>query len=160
MKNEIWKDVIGYEGLYEVSNLGRVKSLKCNKEKILKPAISGRGYSQVNLTKNNKSITRSVHKLVAMAFLNHRPCGMTLVVDHINNNQLDNRVDNLQIITQKENSLKSHRKYSSKYVGVSWDKRQYKWMSQIRINGKLNFLGRFENEQEASRAYQTALVRL
>jgi hypothetical protein len=85
---------------------------------------------------------------------------MTLVVDHINNNQLDNRVDNLQITTQKENSLKSHRKYSSKYVGVSWDKRQYKWMSQIRINGKLNFLGRFVNEQEASQAYQNRLATL
>jgi hypothetical protein len=158
MKNEIWKDVVDYEESYQVSNLGRVKSLKYNRKKILKLSLCGRGYLQVNLTKNNISKTTKVHKLVAIAFLNHIPCGMTLVVDHINNNQTDNRVDNLQIITQKENSLKSHRKYSSKYVGVCWDKQEYKWKSQIRINGKLNYLGRFVNEQEASQAYQNALA--
>jgi hypothetical protein len=160
MKKEIWKDVIGYEGLYEVSNLGRVKSLKYNRKKILNPAIDSRGYLHVNISKNNICKTTKVHKLVAICFLNHIPSGMKLVVDHINNNQLDNRVDNLQIITQKENSLKSHCKYSSKYVGVCWDKREYKWKSQIRINGKLNFLGRFVNEQEASQAYQNRLATL
>lgn len=156
MKNEIWKDVIGYEGIYQVSNLGRVKSLKYNKERIFKPALSGRGYSQVNLTKNNKSITRAVHKLVAMAFLNHIPCGMKLVVDHINNNQLDNRVENLHIVTQRENSHKTQSKYSSTYKGVS--KSNTKWISTIYINGKKLYLGRFVNEQEASQAYQNRLA--
>lgn len=155
MKKEIWKDVVDYEGLYEVSDLGRVKSLKCNRKKILKPSINARGYLQVNLGK-----TINIHKLVAMAFLNHIPCGMTLVVDHINNNKLDNRVDNLQIISQKENTLKSFRKKSSKYIGVCWDKKNYKWKSHITVNGKLKYLGRFINEFDASQAYQTALKTL
>ena len=165
MKKEIWKDVIGYEGSYQVSNLGRVKSLKFNRKNILRPSVNARGYLQVNIGK-----TINVHKLVAIAFLNHVPNGMTLVVDHINNNKLDNRVDNLQIITQKENTLKSlrenSRRYSDKsnkssqYTGVCWDKENYKWKSHITINGKLTFLGRFVNEFDASQAYQTALKNL
>lgn len=155
MTTEIWKDVIGYEGLYQVSNLGRVKSLKFNRKNILKPSVNARGYLQVKIGK-----TINVHKLVAIAFLNHIPNGMTLVIDHINNNKLDNRVDNLQIITQKENTLKSFRKKSSQYIGVCWDKENYKWKSHITINGKLKFLGRFVNEFDASQAYQTALKSL
>lgn len=158
MKNEIWKDVIGYEGLYEVSNLGRVKSLRFNKEKIFKPSLCGRGYLQVNLTKNNKSKTTLVHKLVAMVFLNHIPCGMTLVVDHINDNQLDNRVDNLQLITQRENSYKTQGKYSSEYRGVC--KLRNKWVSKIYVNGKKLYLGHFNCELSASLAYQNALKNL
>jgi hypothetical protein len=160
MKKEIWKDVIGYEGLYEVSNLGRVKSLGYNKQRILKQAIRKIGYLQVGLYKNNIGTTKLVHQLVAESFLNHIPKGNTLVVDHINNNKSDNRLKNLQIIPNRENGYKTQGKYSSKYVGVCWDKQEYKWKTQIRINGKLNFLGRFVNEQEASQAYQNRLATL
>lgn len=156
MKNEIWKDVVDYEGSYQVSNLGRVKSLKYNRKKILKLSLCGRGYLQVNLTKNSISKTTKVHKLVTIAFLNHIPCGMTLVVDHINDNKLDNRVENLQIVTQRENSHKTQGKYSSKYKGVY--KSFNKWTSKIYIKGNLKHLGIFNCELSASLAYQNALA--
>jgi hypothetical protein len=163
MKKEIWKDIIGYEGLYQVSNLGRVKSLgndKSKKEKILKIRIGTKGYFIANIRKDKKSKAIDVHQLVAIAFLNHTPCGFKLVVNHIDFNKQNNNVDNLEIITHRENTNRKHIESTSKYVGVYLDKCSGKWASAIRINGKKKYLGRFENEQEASRAYQTALVRL
>jgi len=116
---ERFKDVKGYKGIYKVSNTGKVKSLigyekyimddgtVMRRRKILKSAISNKGYERVGLWKEGKAKTRSIHQLVAEAFLNHIPCGMTLVVDHIDNNKLNNRKDNLQLITNKENLNKS-----------------------------------------------------
>ena len=99
MQEEIWKDVPGYESLYQVSSLGRVKSLQryvnnnggkqLLKERLLKFGLS-KGYYNVVLYKNKKNKNIKVHKLVAMAFLNHKPNGYELVIDHINNNKLDN----------------------------------------------------------------------
>ena len=69
MKKEYWKPVVGYEGLYEVSNLGRVKSLKFGKERILKPQKDTSGYLCVTLCKNNNQCQFKVHRLVAEAFI-------------------------------------------------------------------------------------------
>ena len=157
---EIWKDVPNYEGLYQVSNLGNVKSLNYSntkKEKLLKPTISGNGYYYVEL----KSKPFKVSILVAMCFLSHKPNGkMDLVVDHINNDRLDNRLENLQIITQRENSYRKQDKGTSKYKGVCWDKRSSKWLAQIQINGKGFYLGLFKCELAASLAYQNKLKTL
>jgi len=167
---EVWKDIPGYEGLYQVSNLGNVKSL--TKEwiagngailkhngKILKCRTPD-GYKLVSLSVNGKVKTFAIHQLVAMAFLNHIPNRYELVVDHINDNKLDNRVENLQIVTQRINSFKTQGKYSSKFKGVCWNKKCNKWVSQININGKLKYLGLFKCELEASHAYQKALKEL
>ena len=153
MIKEEWKPVKDYEGLYEVSNLGRVKSLRFNKERILKPIKDGRGYINVGLS----SKKHLVHQLVAINFLNHTPCGMKLVVDHINNNPLDNRLENLQLISFRENSSKDIKNKSSKYTGVSWDKSRNKWTSTIYILKKSIKLGRFKNEYDAHIAYQNKL---
>jgi hypothetical protein len=161
MKNEFWKDVIGYEDRYQISNLGGVKSLgndKSRKEKILKIHLGTQGYFVVKIRKDNKSKTKEVHQLVAETFLNHNPCGHKLVVDHINNNKLDNRVENLQIVTNRFNTCKTQGNYSSKYKGVYWGKNNKKWVSQIYINGKKEHLGLFLNEQEASQAYENRLM--
>lgn len=104
MQEEIWKDVPSYEGLYEVSSLGNIKSLRRNK--ILYPSKE-HGYLKTSLRKDGKQRHFSIHQLVAMAFLGHEPCGHKVVVDHINENKLDNRIENLQIITNKENVIKS-----------------------------------------------------
>ena len=81
MKNqEVWKDVKNYEGLYQVSNLGNVKSLRFNKERILKTSLSGIGYHKVSLCDVGLVKTHKIHKLVAIAFLDHTPCGFELVV--------------------------------------------------------------------------------
>lgn len=157
MQEEIWKDIPNYEGLYQISNLGNVKSFKWGKEKILKPYPDTYGYMQIDLRKSSirKSIT--VHKLVAIVFLNHKPCGYKLVVDHINDNPKDNRVENLHIVTQRFNVCKTQGKYSSKYKGVYFDKSRNKWMAAITINGKKKHLGRFSSEYEAHLAYQNKL---
>lgn len=96
---EIWKPVIGYEGLYEVSNIGRVR--KVNKTRLRKLQITKKGYYCVALCKNGKKKLFTVHRLVVMAFIGAIPKGM--VVNHINENKLDNRVENLEIVTQKQN---------------------------------------------------------
>jgi len=159
MKNqkEVWKDVLNYEGIYQISNLGRVKSLKFGKERILRVGVDGNGYLNANLSKNGKVKSRCVHQLVVIAFLNHTPCGLELVVNHINFNKTDNRVENLEVITNRENTNKKHLKSSSQYTGVSWYKPTGKWASHIWINGKLKNLGLFMDELEASNAYQNAL---
>lgn len=110
---EIWKDVPEYEGLYQVSSLGRIKSLgndKKKKEKILK-AGETKGYSQVILSRHKQLKTIYVHQLVAMAFLNHVRCGHKLEVDHINNIKSDNRVENLQILTHRDNTFKNPNRF-------------------------------------------------
>lgn len=101
---EIWRPVVGYEGLYMVSNLGRVKSInyrRTGQEGILQPYDEGHGYRMVDLYKDNIRQKYRVHRLVAMAFipnpLNKRE------VDHINFVRDDNRVSNLRWATSKEN---------------------------------------------------------
>ena len=114
----------------------------------------------LNLYKNGvRYSNRNISVLMAKAFLNHKPCGHKLVVDHINNNRLNDRLYNLQVITQRLNLTKD-KKGTSKYAGVCWDKSCNKWISYININGKSIFLGRFTDEQEAAQAYQTELNKI
>lgn len=154
---EIWKDIPSYEGLYQVSNLGNVKSIGYGKERYLRLRLSKSGYYRVNLSKDKISTTKPVHQLVSEAFLGHNPCGMKLVINHINFNKKDNRVENLEIVTQRENGNKKHLKSTSKYVGVYWYKPLNKWRAQITLNGKNNYIGLFEKEIDASQAYQDRL---
>jgi len=161
MENEIWKDIPGYENHYQVSNIGNVKSLKyrnTNKHKYLKPSIN-QGYKQVVLSKDGKLKTHLVHSLVAIAFLNHKPNGITMVVDHINNNPTDNRVENLQIVTHRHNCSKD-KKGISIHTGVSRIDRIDKWVAGITVNNKRTHLGSFQTEEEASQAYKLALQNL
>ena len=168
MQKEIWKDIPNYEGYYQVSNLGRIKSLEryikhaygglsLKKERILKPGVNSRGYLSFNLLKNGSSKNVTVHSIVAIAFLNHKPDGHKLVVDHIDNDKLNNRLDNLQIITNRENCNKDRNRGLSKYIGVSLHKKTGLWRSRIRIGGKDTSLGYFKSEYEAHLAYQKAL---
>lgn len=99
MENEIWKDVVGYEGLYEVSNTGKVRN---NKTKINKSIIlDTKGYVRVVLYRNGKPIFKRVHRLVAKAFIaNHLN---KLQVNHIDGNKNNNYVSNLEWVTNQEN---------------------------------------------------------
>lgn len=160
---EIWKDVKGYEGIYQVSNLGRVKSLNYGKERIIKESITF-GYYRVSLSKQNKKISYFTHQLVAISFLNHTINGHTLVVNHKDGDKYNNNVNNLEIVTKRENSSTCFRKnmntFSSKYVGVYFCKRDNNWRSQIRVNGKNKHIGYFKTEIEASEAYQKELMKI
>lgn len=109
MTTEIWKDVIGYEGLYQVSNLGNVKRIGSfrgvNKKYLnnynLNPLDNGKGYLRVKLTKNNISKRYMLHRIIAEAFIknvDNKP-----FINHINSNRKDNRIENLEWCTQSEN---------------------------------------------------------
>ena len=155
---EVFKSIPDYEGMYEVSNLGRVKSFKMNKETILKSPVDKVGYELVGLSKDGISKSYKVHKLVAMAFLNHIPNGYVSVVNHIDLDKTNNRVDNLEVVSARENSNRKHMNSSSQYTGVVWVKNNQKWKSQIRISGQVISLGHYDDEILSSNAYQLALI--
>lgn len=106
LDDEIWKDIKGYEGLYQASNLGRVKSLgnnKNRKEKILKSFLNHKGYLRVGLCKNGKVKRYFVHRLVYEAFIGEIPKGMQ--VNHKDENPQNNILSNIDtLMTQKENN--------------------------------------------------------
>jgi hypothetical protein len=154
---EEWKDIVGYEGFYQVSNLGRAKSFKKRKIKILRQNFDDKKYLMIRLYKNNKGKTRRIGQLVSESFLNHIPCGYKLVVEHKNHIRYDNRLENLEIITQRKNADRRHLPSSSKYVGVHWSNRDNIWKTSIVHNKKTIFLGNFTDELKASECYQNAL---
>jgi hypothetical protein len=159
---EQWKDIKDYEGLYQVSNQGNVKSLKWGKERILKPGTMPTGYNNVILCKDAKKKQFLVHQLVAGAFLGHVINGHDLVIDHISNIKTQNNVENLQILTSRENhqkrSLDSNRNLP---LGVTVTKgRNKKYLAQIWIGKVQKKIGRFYTAEEAAQAYQQQLNKL
>ena len=98
---EEWRDIEGYERIYQISSLGRVKSLKFGKERILKPGKERNGYLRVCLSKDRKLKWYYVHVLVLSAFIPNIENLKT--VNHINEDKTDNRVDNLEWMTSKDN---------------------------------------------------------
>lgn len=171
--NEIWKDIPCFEGLYQASTLGNIRSLdrvvvSVNKYGEYNKHLKGKdksfnlhtsGYFMCILCKEGRQKTWLIHQLIAMTFLNHKPNAHQLIVDHIDNNPLNNKIDNLQIITVRKNSSKDkfRKNITSKYTGVSWYKSISKWKAQINIKNKVIHLGYFYTEKEASEAYQKAL---
>ncbi len=110
MDNEVWKDIKGYEGLYQISNLGRVKSLRkirgiqIQKEKILTLQPIKGGYYRAKLCKNGKEKSYLVHRLVAETFIPEH-----FTVNHKDGNKSNNTVDNLEWVTQKENNIHAYK---------------------------------------------------
>ena len=100
--NEIWEDIDGYGGDYQVSNFGRVKSFKHRKPLIMKPGVDAYGYPQVGLCRNNKHNSHKIHRLVAMAFIPN-PLNKP-EINHIDGCKSNNHVDNLEWVTAQENS--------------------------------------------------------
>lgn len=130
---EVWKDIPGYEGLYQVSNLGRVKSYdrKVNspirnstrmverivKGQIIKPEIANNGYLVANLWKNNVKKRICIHRLVAEVFIDNpdnKPC-----VNHKDYNRQNASVENLEWVTHQENTLYSRDRMSEAHIGKS-----------------------------------------
>lgn len=146
---EIWKNIQGYEGLYQVSNLGRVKSLEkqrdngkgiyFTKEKILK-LNNDKNYLGVCLFKNNKRKPFKVHRLVAEAFIPN-PDNLPQV-NHKDENKQNNRADNLEWCTQKYNN-----NYNGRQIAIN--KRKQILVAQYDCNNKL--IAIFDGINEASR---------
>jgi hypothetical protein len=152
---ENYRDIPGYEGKYAVSNLGNVKILKTGK--ILRCGLT-RNYLNVSLFANSARKVFGVHQLVAITFLNHKPDGThKIVVDHINGDKLDNRLENLQLITQRENITKSKPKRD---LPTCVYKVGNKFRVRANINGVFKSIGTFNTIEEASAAYQEAISKL
>lgn len=151
---EVFKDILGYEGLYQVSNLGRVKSLpkgngNGNRERFLKQeAITRKSqtYLRVTMSKHGKTTRAFVHRLVAIAFMqnpDNKP-----FINHIDNNSENNCLENLEWCTQKENmqhSVKQGRQElvqkmatdAAKIANIQKAKTKYDSMIDTNINGRI-----------------------
>ena len=129
---EIWKDIKNYEGIYQVSSLGNVRSLDMQvwsgtvyytkKGRVLKAGINRNGYYTVVLCKDRIQKSYDVHRLVAMTFIENNL--NKKAVNHIDSNKLNNCISNLEWVTDRENNTHRHLKNdkrTSKYVGV------FKW---------------------------------
>jgi hypothetical protein len=132
---EMWNDIKGYEGIYQISNLGNVKNIKTSK--ILKPGITSQGYKCVVLYCDGKQKNMLIHRLVALQYIpndENKQC-----VNHIdNNNRLNNKLTNLRWCTNQQNQMnRSIRKNNtSGSKGVTFNKQTNKWQAKITINGK------------------------
>lgn len=157
MQTETWKPVPNYEGLYEVSDSGNVRSFQ-RKKGLLKLMRDSYGYRQVHLSKSGKVTRFKIHRLVASVFLGLTP---KMHVDHRDSDRANNHFSNLRVCTLEENLRfpNVRKKKTSQYVGVSWDKAG-KWRAQIQVGKKKKMIGRFATEEAAHQAYQTALKTL
>lgn len=148
---------------YAVSNKGRVKRVTANPGsvpgRILRPGLSS-GYAYVGLRRIDagESIVKNglIHRLVATAFIPN-PHGLT-IVDHIDGDKSNNDVSNLRWCTRQQNSMnmRPHRRSLSRFKGVCFSKEKRRWQASIRLNGKSKFLGYFNDDETAARAYDAA----
>jgi hypothetical protein len=157
---EEYRDIPGYEGTYKISNSGNIISVdrwigvKFIKGIELKSPIRN-GYKSIILSKNAKKTTYFIHQLVAITFLGHKKQGHKIVVDHIDNNKLNNNYTNLQLISQRDNFHKGNRRKEIK--GVWFEKARNKWRASISINGKQIILGRYKLKEDAENMYKNKL---
>lgn len=151
VQKEIFKNLPNYVGIYQVSNLGNVRSIK--RKIILKPRVSPQGYYQINLNKNGSGETAAIHQLVAIVFLGHTRCGYKLVVNHKNFIKTDNRLENLEVVTNKQNTNKKHLRLKGSGSGVTFNKKSKIYEAKI-------YLGSFKTKEEAITFREKAMALL
>lgn len=170
--DEVWKDVVGFEGRYQVSSHGRVRSIQTNhgRQCCRIKAVNPTGtvdYLYVKLFMKDKQTSHAVHRLVALAFIpnpHNKP-----MVNHIDGTKHHNRVENLEWVTCSENhehafalglrdaehvrqrNLGSKQEAASKFHNVSWDAARGKWKAAVKQGGKVLFQKRFDLEADAAR---------
>lgn len=164
MEGEVWRDVPGYEGRYQISNLGNFKSLAYSftdsigrvmhrPERIHDPIPNNTGYYCVKLNMGGKSVSWSRHLLVWDVFGNEkRKPGYH--IDHINNIKTDNRIANLQQITIRENSTKDKKNRTGTHCVQMW---RGKYRVIVCFNRKAYNLGCFIAKEEAAATYEKAI---
>jgi hypothetical protein len=158
---EIWKPVVGFEEYYEVSNLGKVRSLdrlvidtmgrkRKWKGSILKQKVNPRGYLVIDFCKSGKNKTVSVHRVIARSFL--RDFDENKTIDHIDRVRTNNHISNLRMATHSEN-IANTRGFNYLRNGLKGTtKRGRRWCASIR-KGKNIHIGMYDTEKEAHEAY-------
>ena len=159
---EIWKDIKGYEKMYQISNYGRIKSLSrfinsCkqyssigyySKEKIIKQSVSKTGYYICTLCKNGKTRTFKVHRLIAEAFIDN-PNNLP-IINHKDGNKLNNSIDNMEWCDYSHNNKEAY-KQGLKESNLKWivelNKRKRKKVNQYDLNN--NFIKQYKSVHEA-----------
>lgn len=161
---EFWLPVPGFEGLYAVSDAGRVKSLARTVERgghllpvkgrVLKPSPTAQGYPLVVLSREGKTTPRTVHSLVMSAFV-PKPTPQH-EVDHRDRVRDNNALSNLRWATRSQNNGNAeHGRGASRYRGVVLGQNG-RWAAQIGVGRKHKFLGEFSAEDEAAKAFDRA----
>ena len=150
---EIWKDIVGYEGYYQVSNQGNVYSnrMKAN----LKPKEDRYGYLCVNLSLGGKRQQKKIHRVVYESFIGE--LDRTLVIDHIDEDKQNNCPSNLRQVLTRTNTSRGHTNKTGS-TGVRFFSHIDKFGAEIQIEGNDYFLGVFNSKEEAKNAYDNALM--
>lgn len=168
---EIWKDIEGYEGFYQVSNLGGIKSIDRIasdgrgtyplRGRGINQVIQSNGYGMLTLCKNGIRKPILCHRLVAIAFIPN-PEKLPFV-NHKNGIKHDNRAGNLEWVSIRENQaharmiLRSNKKRGKRH-GISYRAKSKRWETKLCLNSKIIYLGAFKTEEEAHERYQKALI--
>ena len=171
---ERWADILGWNGFYQVSSYGRVRTCiriggrgnrytKDNPWRIIKTQVK-RGYEILSIRKigKTKKTFTALHRVMWTAFNGEIPENMT--IDHINGDKRDNRLENLRLATWQQQSFnrpKQKRKSYSKYKGINYQKSSPNkpWLAFIFYNNKKIYLGHFATEVEAAKAYNDAAIK-
>lgn len=155
---EVWKSIKGYEGIYEVSNMGRIRTYRkkdgwvgykaTDTPRLMSVISHGNGYLYVTLSKDSKTENRYVHRLVAEAFIGAIPQGH--VINHLDYDKTNNCADNLEIVTQKENvghsrskMCKPRKRNANAYICFR------KRINKYEVTVRRKYLGHFETLEEA-----------
>lgn len=158
MEGEIWKDIPGYEGLYEISNIPRIasvyrKSRSVKGRIILRHTINRYGYVIYYLYKNKKRKTLKAHRLIMLAFVGPSD----LCIDHINMVRDDNRLENLEYVTYRENSTRAVKAKTKRDLPMGVASYRGKYSAALYVRGKRRAIGTFNTIEEASAQYQSAI---
>lgn len=163
MENEIWKDIPGYEGEYQVSNMGRVKSTvfyKGTKERLLtlseRKLPHKKGYLRVRLGRRPSRDCISVHRLVMEVFVGKS----NKQVNHINEDKQDNRLENLEYCTNRENTSMYHSTKRDLPTGVYARKNStgIRYFCNAWVNGGMKTFGTYDTIEEAVKARAAGMI--
>lgn len=169
--SEQWKDVVDYEGIYQISNKGNFRRNPSNPRKAKYPKHLNRlGYEYVSISSKYKKANKSIHQLVAAAFIPNFRYGMH--INHIDGNKANNCLENLELSNWVHNNTHAHtlptttKPGISKYrnVSVSFNKTRKNpkitYTASVKIDCKRHYIGSFKNEIEAAKAVDTYLDKI